>query len=120
MKKSFILTTVVLATVVGLSGCMSHSGKMVMAPIQIDDNAKIDTSSKQRVSGESCRSRIFMFPWGESQDRVNFAIKDAIANGHKKGLKGDTLVNTTVEITSTGMMMYSKNCLVVEGNLTFK
>ncbi|MDF1878626.1 hypothetical protein JHD46_03120 [Sulfurimonas sp. SAG-AH-194-C20] len=114
------LSVTTLVIVVGFSGCMSHSGKMIMAPVQIQQDKKIDLSSTQRVKGESCRYRFLMFPWGDSEDRVNLGIKNAIANGQEKGLKGDSLTNTTVEITSMGMMMYNKNCLVIEGDLGFK
>jgi hypothetical protein len=59
----------------------------------------------------------FFIPWGDFQNRIQIATDNAIDNGHKAGIKGDTLVNAKINVKSWTAILYSQNCLSVEGDL---
>ena len=78
----------------------------------------VESNSKQHVVGDTCIHHILLIPlWGAREDRLNRAIDDAIANGHKTGLDGDLLVNVRVDTTLWTTIVYGQNCWVVEGDL---
>ncbi len=111
----------VLSSVVGLSiffsGCSNRLGNMTLVSTNNVDGLKAEVTSKDRVSGQSCQQFFLFIPWGDFENRLQIATDHAIDNGRSAGLKGDTLINAKIDVTSLSALVYSKNCVVVNGDL---
>ena len=107
-----------LATTFLLTGCSTRLGNMTVISTNNIDGLKTNVSTKQRVEGESCIHTVIIFPFGDFQNRLQIATDNAIDNGHKKGLKGDALVNAKIDIVAwTIPLIYGQNCMKVTGDL---
>ena len=115
--KKFGLGVLTLLMVAGFSGCASRLGNMTVVSTNNIDGLHADVGSKQRVHGESCNRAILFIPWGDFQNRLQIATDNAIDNGHKAGLKGDTLVNAKIGVSAWSVILYGQNCMTVDGDL---
>jgi len=117
LMKKLSLSIVTLLVIVGFSGCSTRLGNMTIVSTNNVDGLSADVSAEQRVKGESCNRNFLIIPWGDFQNRLQIATDNAIDNGHKAGLNGDVLVNAKIDVTSWTALIYSQNCLTVEGDL---
>ena len=117
MKKA-LLGAIVLGLVFGLSGCATRLGNMTVVSTNNVDGLSANVQAEQRVHGESCNHLLLLiFPWGDFQNRLQIATDNAIDNGHQAGLNGDVLVNAKIGITSWTTILYTQDCLTVDGDL---
>lgn len=121
MSKS-VISIVLCLLIFGLSvGCSStrRLGQFTAASSHNvrNLNYSIEDGTKVLVKGSSCYSTVFGFSFGEFDDRIQRAMDAAIANGQKKGLDGDLLVNVRIAETKRNLIFFGKNCMVVQGNL---
>jgi len=112
-----ISSSVLVGSILLMSGCTHRLGNMTVISTNNVDGLKTEVSSNQRVEGESCNYAALIIPWGDFQNRIQIATDNAIDNGHKAGLKGDVLVNAKISVSSWTAILYSQNCLTVEGDL---
>jgi hypothetical protein len=112
---SMALTTLILGA--GLTGCTHRLGNLTIASTNNVDGLRTNVTSAQRVKGESCNHAFLIIPWGDFENRLQIATDNAIDNGHATGLKGDTLINTKINVNAWTTIIYSQNCLTVEGDL---
>ena len=115
--KRLILSTIALGMLVGFSGCTTRLGNMTVVSTNNVDGLSADVKTAQRVKGESCNRSFLIIPWGDFQNRLQIATDNAIDNGHKAGLSGDVIVNAKIGVTAWTALIYSQNCLTVEGDL---
>ena len=115
--KRLILGIVSLGIVLGFSGCTTRLGNMTVVSTNNIDGLSADIKTEQRVKGESCNHSFLIIPWGDFQNRLQIATDKAIDNGHKAGLKGDVLINAKINMTAWSILIYSQDCLTVEGDL---
>jgi len=115
--KRLILSTIAVGILVGFSGCSTRLGNMTVVSTNNVDGLNANVTTEQRVKGESCNHSFLVIPWGDFQNRLQIATDNAIDNGHKAGSEGDVLVNAKINITSWTAILYSQNCLTVEGDL---
>jgi hypothetical protein len=115
--KKFGLSVLTLLVVIGFSGCSTRLGNMTVVSTNNIDGLSADIKAEQKTKGESCIQNVLGFAWGDFQNRLQIATDNALDNGHKAGLSGDALVNAKINITAWTAVLYSKNCLTVEGDL---
>ena len=116
--KRFMLGALALGVLVGFSGCSTRLGNMTVVSTNNIDGLHNKVSEKVRVEGESCVHTIIIFPIGDFQNRLQVATDNAIDNGHKKGLKGDALVNAKIDVSAWYIpFIYGQNCMEVKGDL---
>ena len=100
------------------TGCSTRLGNMTIVSTNNVDGLNAKITSESRTVGETCIHNVLIFPFGEFQNRLQIATDNAIDNGHKKGIKGDVLVNAKINVSNWYIpLIYSQNCLVVEGDL---
>jgi hypothetical protein len=115
--KKFSLSVLTLLVIVGFSGCSTRLGNMTVVSTNNVDGLATNVTTEHRVKGESCNHSFLIIPWGDFQNRLQIATDNAIDNGHNAGLVGDVLVNAKINVTSWTAILYSQNCLTVEGDL---
>jgi len=115
MKKIVIGASI--ASLMLFSGCASRLGNLTVASTNNIDGLHVNVTKKDRTVGESCNRAFLFIPWGDFQNRLQIAIDNAIDNGHKKGIRGDALVNAKINVKSFSLLIYGQNCLEVEGDL---
>ncbi len=116
MKKS-ILSLSAIAMLV-FSGCTTRLGNMTVVSTNNIDGLNAHVTAESRTAGETCIHNIIIFPVGSFQNRLQIATDEAIDNGHKKGIKGDVLINAKINVTHWYIpFLYGQNCLRVEGDL---
>lgn len=111
----------VLASLMVLAGCTTTArmGQFTAASTMNvrNLNYSIEDQTASKTTGDSCIKYILGFPIGHSDDRIQRAMDDAIKNGRTKGLDGDLLVNTRIDMSLFHIPFYAKNCVNVEGDL---
>lgn len=70
-----------------------------------------------RVKGSSCLKTILSITFGDGQDRLQRAMDNAIRKGQELNIDGDLLVNVRIDQVTSGYIIGSTNCIVVEGDL---
>ena len=117
MIKKGLLAVAAIA-VLGFSGCSTRLGNMTVVSTNNVDGLNAHVTKDVRTTGESCIKRVIIFPFGDFQNRLQIATDNAIDNGHKKGIQGDVLVNTKINVSDWYIpLIYGQNCLIVEGDL---
>ena len=119
----------VCAVVLGLAGCTTRTyslGRLTLVSTQNIRDLQYEVGANSEtaaiVEGESCLTVKpgFIVPnaSGDATGRINKAIDSAIANGRKKGIDGDVIVNAQidyrVENSTSGTDRY---CTTVKGLL---
>jgi len=118
MKIFLKYSALAVAAMVITTGCSNRLGNMTMVSTNNVDGLKAEVTSKDRVKGKSCNYMAVIIPFGDFQNRLQIATDNAIDNGHKAGIKGDTLVNVKIDVSNWGIpLIYGQNCLKVEGDL---
>ena len=110
----------VAAALTTVAGCSTRLGQFTAASTMNVRNLdySIDNQSMARTEGDSCIHMALIFPIGSQDDRIQRAMDDAIQNGRDKGLDGDLLVNTRIDISHWYIpLIYGQNCVSVEGDL---
>ena len=114
--KKIIFASVAIGILFG--GCSSRLGNMTAVSTHNINGLQAKVEPKQHVKGESCRYTALIIPFGDFQNRLQIATDNAIANGHKAGVNGDTLINVKIDVSDFAIpLVYGKNCMVVEGDL---
>lgn len=119
MKKLKVLAVLVLLAV--LAGCSSSArmGQFTAASSMNvrNMNYSIENQTEAHVKGESCFKTITFFTLGNTDDRLQRAMDDAIQKGREKVPSGDLLVNVRISMSAFSVPFYHKNCYEVEGDL---
>jgi len=114
--KSILLTTAIAALF--FTGCTHRIGNMTAVSTNNIDGLKAEVTSETRVFGESCNHVAIIIPFGDFQNRLQIATDNAIDNGHKNGIKGDTVINAKIDVNSWYIpLIYGRNCMQVKGDL---
>ena len=114
-----LLNGVILLTLLfGLTGCSHRLGDFSVASSKNVPNMQYTADSSTKIEGESCTKIIIFFPIGEGDARIQRAMDNAIENGHKKGLKGNLLVNARIDSSFWYIpYVYGEDCVSVKGDL---
>ena len=116
IKKSLLAVSAI--ALLGFSGCTTRLGNMTVVSTNNVDGLNAHVTKDVRTTGESCLKTYILFTFGSLQNRLQVATDDAIDNGHKKGIKGDVLVNAKINVSAWYIpLIYGQNCMVVEGDL---
>lgn len=118
--RKFLVSGLLVCTALVLSSCSVRLGTFTAVSTHNVRNLdySIENNSKAHVQGDTCIHHILLIPlWGPREDRLNRAIDDAIANGHKGGLDGDLLVNVRIDGAFWTTILYGRQCIDVEGDL---
>jgi hypothetical protein len=119
MKKLSIAKLGLIGTLlaIGFNGCANRLGNMTIASTKNINGLNIVTDVNNTVTGKSCIGNVLFIPFGDFQNRLQIATDNAIENGHKRGLKGDVLINTKIDINQYNLIIFGQNCLNVKGDL---
>lgn len=117
MIKKIISLGALATTLVVMTGCTHRLGNLTAISTSNIDGMKAEVTPDKRTKGESCNHSVLIIPWGDFQNRIQIATDKAIDNAHAAGSKGDVLINAKVEVTSWTAILYSQDCLTVEGDL---
>ena len=113
----YILLTTTIA-ILFFTGCTHRIGNMTVVSTNNIDGLKAEVTSKTRVYGESCNYVAIVIPFGDFSNRLQIATDDAIDNGHKAGIKGDTIINAKIDVNTWYIpLLYGRNCMRVKGDL---
>lgn len=111
----------VIAALLVLAGCSTNArlGQFTAASSMNIRNLdySIENQTEAHVKGESCFKTITFFTLGNTDDRLQRAMDDAIQKGRKDITSGDLLVNVRISMSSFNAPFYHKNCYEVEGDL---
>ncbi|GLR63385.1 hypothetical protein [Marinospirillum insulare] len=114
-------TVLVLAALLVFAGCSTNArlGQFTAASSMNVRNMdySIENQTEAHVKGESCFQTITFFTLGNTDDRLQRAMDDAIQKGRKNVSSGDLLVNVRINMSSFNVPFYHKNCYEVEGDL---
>jgi len=117
---NFAKGLILVAAIILITGCSTRLGQFTAASTMNVRNLdySIEDQTAARTSGESC-IHIFLaiIPIGDFDDRIQRAMDNAIQNGRNRGLDGDLLVNTRIEVNAWTALIYGQNCVSVEGDL---
>jgi len=114
--KKVIFSVISLAIL--FSGCTHRLGQFTIASSKNIQNLSYDINQSNFVEGEDCTAIIFIFPVGNSDDKIQRAMDNAIENGHKQGLKGNVLVDTRIDSSFFYIpYLFGQNCVKVKGSL---
>ena len=115
MKKTLAIVTM---GVLLFSGCAHRLGNMTVVSTNNIDGLKTEVTKDQRVEGESCNRVAIIIPFGDFENRLQIATDNALDNGHTAGIKGDTIINAKIDITSWYIpLIYGENCMRVKGDM---
>ncbi|HIP21226.1 MAG TPA: hypothetical protein EYG70_08905 [Sulfurimonas sp.] len=115
--KGLIIGSIVAGLLIGFSGCTTRLGNMTVVSTNNVDGLSANVRTEDRVKGESCNHSFLIIPWGDFQNRLQIATDNAIDNGHASGINGDVLINAKIGVTTWTALIYTQNCLIVEGDL---
>lgn len=114
-------TVLVLAALLVFAGCSTNArlGQFTAASSMNVRNMdyNIENQTEAHVKGESCFQTITFFTLGNTDDRLQRAMDDAIQKGRENVSSGDLLVNVRINMSSFNVPFYHKNCYEVEGDL---
>jgi hypothetical protein len=104
---------------VGSIGCSTHLGNFTAASTHNVRNLQYSLANKTKVhvQGDTCIHSVLFIPFGHSGNRIEYATDDAIRDGQSRGLDGDLLVNVRMTQFSWSVLLYSQDCIKVEGDL---
>jgi len=111
----------IIASTLMVTGCTTTKGlgTFTMASTHNVRGVEYDVNNKTKVltEGESCDKSFFGFVLGESENKFQIAMNNAIRNGQSNGVDGDLLVNVSIEEEKFAIAGYSSDCVVVKGDL---
>jgi hypothetical protein len=120
-KKMNIRTLTILSTALLASSCTSTKGLGTFTMASTHNvrgvEYSIDKNTKVFTEGESCDRSFFGLGLGKSENKLQIAMNDAIRNGQKNGVDGDLLVNVNIKEEKFGILGYSSDCIIIEGDL---
>ncbi len=113
-RYAFIKSLIIIALGgVILTGCSKNIARFSVATT---GNLPLQNVEKgETVKGKDCRTYIFGFPLGNTQNRVSGAVGKALDQASKKGRPSDALVNVDIRSTWWTILIFGRSCLVASG-----
>lgn len=111
MKLQIILMSMLLV------GCSSFIGRF-----SVVSSENIGLESSEFVEGAHCIWSSFGIDIGDISQtdyRIDSAIKDAIKNAKKLGIKANALASATIETQSWNAIFIGRNCIIIKGRASF-
>ncbi len=103
------------------AGCTTNSlsGQFTAVSSFNVRNLKYDiaTDTTTQTRGESCWSYVLGININKTDIRLQRAIDIAIRKGQAQGIDGDLLTNVRVYNEVSSYLVYSSDCIIVEGDL---
>ena len=117
----YLCLTVIVAGALLAMGCTSTRlmGQFTVASTHNVRNLRYSMASntKVRTEGETCIRSFLGIEWGDTDDRLQRAMDDAIREGQDQGIDGDILANVRIQSESFSLIIYGSNCMTVSGDL---